>query len=81
MGILLDRKLSWVPHIKYIAGNALWAVNVICVIARVSWDADPRAIEMVYQNLVRACLEWGAPLFANASVSALSIWDRMQYRP
>ncbi|XP_051170050.1 uncharacterized protein LOC127287259 [Leptopilina boulardi] len=78
-GIILDRKLSWLPHIKYIAGRATAAVNVLKAMAKVSWGADPSSLLMAYRGLVRAHLEWGAPLFMCASQTNLKILDKIQY--
>lgn len=53
--ILLKMRLTWVPHIKYTDGNALKIVNVLRIIARVSWGADPDISGVVCRNLVRVC--------------------------
>lgn len=55
---MLVIRLTWVPHIKYILRNALKAIYILRVIAEVSWGADLSTLELVYRNLVRACLEW-----------------------
>lgn len=79
LGIILDRKLSWLPHIKYLAGRATAAVNVLKAMAKVSWGADPSSLLMAYRGMVRAHLEWGAPLFMCASQTNLKILDKIQY--
>ena len=53
----MDTRLTWVPHIKYIADKAAHATNVLRVIARVSWGASPALLLTVYRNLFRAYLE------------------------
>ena len=67
LGVVMDARLTWVPHIKYIANKATRATNVLRVIARVSLGANTALLLTVYRNLVRAYLEWGAPLFRCAS--------------
>ena len=44
-----------------------------------SWGSDPGLLFIVYGGLVRACLEWGSPLFQYAGMNALRILDRIQY--
>ena len=36
LGVILDSRLTWVPHIKYIADKTIRATNILRVIARVS---------------------------------------------
>ena len=40
LGVIVDFRLTWVPHIKYIADKAIRATNILRVIARVSWGAN-----------------------------------------
>ena len=79
LGVILDSRLTWVPHIRYISDKATRATNILRVIARVSWGANPALLLTVYRYLVRSYLEWGAPLFHCASRSALSVLDRAQF--
>ena len=79
LGVVLDARLTWMPHIKYIAGKAMRAVGVLKALSRVSWGVSPSLLLTVYRGLVRAYLEWGSPLFAGASGTALRILDRAQY--
>ena len=79
LGVILDLRLSWTPHIKYIAGRAMRAIGVLRALSRVSGEVSPSLILLVYRGLVRAYLEWGSPLFAGAGRAALGILDRAQY--
>lgn len=49
----------------------------MCVIFRVTLGTDSREIEVVYRNIFGVCLEWGVPLIANASISALGISPKL----
>ena len=79
LGVVLDARLTWTLHIKYIAGKAMRAIGVLKALSRVSWSVSPSLLLTVYRGLVRAYLEWGSPLFAGASGTALRILDRAQY--
>ena len=79
LGVIRDTRLTWVPHIKYIADKAIRATNILRVISRISWGANPALLLTVYRNLVRSYLEWGAPLFRCAGGSALGILDLAQF--
>lgn len=45
----------------------------------VTCGASPFLLLTVHKGLVRACLEWGATLLLNASISALGLLDRIEY--
>ena len=38
--ILFDRKLSLIPHIKYLKAKCLKALNLLKVLSHTSWGAD-----------------------------------------
>ena len=78
LDVILESRLTCVPHIRYIADKATRATKILRVITRVSWGANPALLLTVYRNLVRSYLEWGAPFFHCASRSALCILDRAQ---
>ena len=79
LGVVLDARLTWTPHIKYIAGKAMRAIGVLKALSRVSWGVSPSLLLTVYRGLVRAYLEWGSPLFAGPSGTPLRFLDRAQY--
>ena len=40
LGILFDRKLSFIPHIKYLKAKCLKALNLLKVLSHTSWGAE-----------------------------------------
>ena len=40
LGIILDKKLNFIPHINYIKDKCNKALQLLCVIAPTNWDAD-----------------------------------------
>ena len=40
LGIIFDKKLTFVPHIKYVKAKCLKALNLIKVVANTDWGAD-----------------------------------------
>ena len=55
--VVLDSRLTWASHVKYIAGRAFGAVNILKVMSRVSWRADPVVLLTSYRGFIRAILE------------------------
>ena len=48
LGILFDRKLSFIPHIKYLKAKCLKALNLLKVLSHTSWGADRTTLLMQY---------------------------------
>ena len=57
LGILFDRKLSFIPHIKYLKAKCLKALNLLKVLSHTSWGADPTTFLKLYRSLVWSKLE------------------------
>ena len=66
LGVVLDLRLSWFLHIKYMAGRALRVVGVLRTISGVTWGVSLSLLLLIFRGLVRAYLKWGAPLFLAA---------------
>ncbi|XP_033218390.1 uncharacterized protein LOC117173852 [Belonocnema kinseyi] len=79
LGIILDQKMNCIAHIRAIAAKASRALNILRVIARISWGALPSLLLTVHRGLSRVCLEWGAPLFFRARATALRMLDTIHH--
>lgn len=67
LGVVLDTKLSFEQHIKYISKNALKGLNVIRCLAGVSWGADPKTLSMLYKSIVRSHFDYSCLAYVNSS--------------
>ena len=56
LGILFDRKLSFIPHIKYLKAKCLKALDLLKVLFHTSWCADQTTLLKLYWYLVRSKL-------------------------
>ncbi len=43
LGILFDKKLTFIPHIKNLKAKCLKALNLLKVIAHTDWGADKKS--------------------------------------
>ena len=66
LGILFDRKLSFIPHIKYLKAKRLKALNLLKVLSHTSWGADRTTLLKLYQSLVRSKLDYGCIIYGSA---------------
>ena len=71
LGILFDRKLSFIPHIKYLKAKCLKALNLLIVLSHTSWGADRTTLLKLYRSLVRSKLDYGCIIYGSARKSYL----------
>ena len=75
LGILFDRKLSFIPHIKYLKAKCLKALNLLKVLSHTSWGADRTTLLKLYRSLVRSKLDYGCIIYGSARKLYLQMLD------
>jgi len=45
LGVVFDRKLSFIPHIKHLKDKCTKALNLLRVLAHTSWGADQETLD------------------------------------
>ena len=80
LGILFDRKLSFIPHIKYLKAKCLKALNLLKVLSHTSWGADRTTLLKLYRSLVRSKLDYGCIIYGSARKSYLQMLDPIHNR-
>ncbi|KAL4150005.1 hypothetical protein QTP88_003854 [Uroleucon formosanum] len=74
LGITLDSKLRWLPHItSLISFSSRWA-NFLRAITGTWWGSHPSTLLLVYKAIIRSKLDYGCFLFGSASFSN---WNRL----
>ena len=51
LGVIFDKKLSFVPHIKALRTKCLKALNLLKVLAHTDWGADRKVLLRLYRSL------------------------------
>ena len=72
LGVIFDRKLSFVPHLKYVKKEA-W--KPLKVIGNTEWGADRKVMLRLYRYLVRSKLDYGCIVYGSARKSYLQMLD------
>ena len=70
LGAIFDRKLSFVPHLKYVKKRGLKAL-----IGNTEWGADRKVMFRHYRSLVRSKLDYGCIVYGSACKSYLMMLD------
>ena len=75
LGVIFDRKLSFIPHLKYVKKKALKSVNILKVIVNPEWGADRKVMLRLYRSLIRSKLDYGCIVYRSARKSYLPMLD------
>ena len=75
LGVIFDRKLSFIPHIKYVKAKCLKALNLLKVLSHTSWGADRTTLFHLYRSLIRSKLDDGSIVYGSARKSYLQMLD------
>jgi hypothetical protein len=68
LGVILDKKLSWQPHLHHIMSKLATQTNVLSRLTASTWGASQRVLRLLHAAVVRpaittGCLAWWAPPF------------------
>ena len=75
LGVIFDRRLSFVPHLKYVKKKALKALNILKVVGNTEWGADRKVMLRLYRSLIRSKLDYGCIVYGSARKSYLQMLD------
>ena len=80
LGVLFDRKLSFIPHIKYLKAKCLKALNLLKVLSHTDWGADRTILLQLYRSLIRSKLDYGSIVYGSARPSYISSLDTVHHQ-
>ncbi|KAG7311010.1 hypothetical protein JYU34_003863 [Plutella xylostella] len=78
LGIWLDQRLTFQPHINYIIKNACKGLNILKSLAGVHWGSDPKILSMLYKSIVRSHFDYSSLAYMNANITTLKKLDIIQ---
>ena len=80
LGVLFDRKLSFIPHIKYLKAKCLKALNLRKVLSHRDRDADRTVLLQLYRFIIRSKLDYGCIGYGSARPSYISSLDTVHHQ-
>ena len=80
LGVIFDRKLSFIPHIKYLKAKCLKAMNLLKVLSHTNWGADCTVLLQLYRSLIRSKLDYGSIVYGSARKSYLVMLDTVHHQ-
>lgn len=78
LGVILDSKLTGVPHYEYISLRCERNLNILRCLTGVWWGAHPFTMRLLYNALIRSVLDYGTFLLHPGNTSAVKKLDSVQ---
>lgn len=75
LGLLLDSKLTFVPHIKQLKSKCIKSLSILKVLSHQSWGSDRLCLLRIYRAVIRSRLDYGSFVYGSAKASALKMLD------
>lgn len=66
LGVILDEKLLFGPHVKYIIEKAMRIFNKLCMYTRPTYGAHPENVRLIYQRVIEPIITYGAGIWGQA---------------
>ena len=80
LGLIFDRKLSFISHSKYLKAKCLKALNLLKVLSHTNWGADRTVLLQLYRSLIRSKLDHGSIVYGSARKSYLMELDTVHHQ-
>ena len=78
LGIIFDKKLSFIPHLQNLRTKCAKSLNLLKVVSHRDWGGDSQTLLKLYRTLVRSKLDYGSIVYGSARKSYLQMLDPIQ---
>jgi hypothetical protein len=82
LGIIFDKKLSFIPHIKHLKTKCLKTLNLLIykVLSSTHWGSNSSTSLKLYTSLIRSKIDYGSVLYWSARKSYLQMLDTIHHQ-
>jgi len=80
LGVIFDKKLTFVEHIKDLRLRCLKALRVMRVLSSNEWGSDTTTLLQVYRTLIRSKLDYASFIYGSAKKNALKMLDPIHHQ-
>ena len=78
LGVTLDTRLTWKPHLEAVEAKAIRKLAIMKKLAGTTWGANSDILKQVYTGAVRPVVEYASTIWDTASKTNKSKLDRVQ---
>ena len=80
LGVIFDKKLSFIPHINTLKLKCQKALNVLKLLSHCDWGGDKKTLLNLYRSLVHSKLDYGCIIYGSARKSYLKKLDTIHHQ-
>ena len=80
LGLLFDKKLSFIPYIKALKAKCLKALDILKVLSNTNWGGDRSVLLNLYRSVGRSKLDYGSIVYGSARKSYLKCLDTIHHQ-
>ena len=80
LGVIFDRKLSFLPHIRDLRLRCMKAMRVMKVLANPVWGADTKTLLHLYRTLIRSKLDYASVVYGSARKTYIGRLDPVHHQ-
>ncbi|CAK1580717.1 unnamed protein product [Parnassius mnemosyne] len=66
LGVIVDTKLTFNSHIKYVANKAIKIFHKLCIYCRPTWGIQPENISIIYHQVIEPIITYAAGVWGHA---------------
>ena len=78
LGVIFDKKLSFLPHIKNLKIRCKSALNALKIFSHPEWGGDTETLLHIYRSLVRSKIDYASQIYGSARPSYIKMLDPIQ---
>ena len=79
LDLVFDKKLTFIPHLKYLRFSCNKRLQLLRVIAHIEWGADRGTLLNLYRSLIRSKLDYGSFIYQSARKTYFKILNPICY--
>ena len=79
LGLIFDKKLTWVPHFKAIKTKCMKALEILRVLSHTTWGSDRKTLLRLHHSLILSKLSYGCEVFSSFTVNRLKILNSIHH--
>ena len=66
MGVILDRKLLWIDHVRHKINSAKQYSARLLTVVKSTWNLNPHALRMLYRSVIESHILYACPIWISA---------------
>ncbi|GBN58394.1 hypothetical protein AVEN_95891-1 [Araneus ventricosus] len=79
LGVIFDRKLTFLPHILQLRKKCEKSLNILKVLSCTSWGADRTSLLRIYQAVILSRIDYGCLVYGSPRSAALRRLDTVHH--